>query len=67
MVDYPGDRIVQFSHFSVKDYLTSNRLATSNHHLESAHATLTRACLAILFDLDEHVDGFNLLGTAVTE
>jgi len=67
VVHYPVGRIVQFSHFSVKEYLTSNRLTTSSgevsqYHirLESAHATLAQACLAILFDLDEQVDGFNI-------
>ena len=47
--------IVQFSHFSVKEFLTSDRLATSSldsSHLhifpESAHIVLAKACLAIL-------------------
>jgi Ankyrin repeats (3 copies)/Ankyrin repeats (many copies) len=48
-------RIVQFSHFSVKEYLTSARLATSTQdlsryhiYLEPAHTILAQACLAIL-------------------
>jgi hypothetical protein len=48
-------RIVQFSHFSVKEYLTSARLATSTQDLsryhislESAHTILAQACLGIL-------------------
>jgi hypothetical protein len=67
VVDFSGHHIVQFSHFSVKEYLTSDRLATSSRdvsqyhiHLEPAHATLAQACLAILFDLDEQVDGFSI-------
>ena len=67
VVEFFGHRTVQFSHFSVKEYLSSNRLATSSgdvsrYHilLESAHATLAQACLAILFQLDEHVDGFTI-------
>ena len=57
-------KIVQFSHFSVKEYLTSDRLETSNVvnirqfyiHLEPAHTTLARACLAVLLQLDR-LDG----------
>ena len=55
-----SSKIVQFSHFSVKEYLTSDRLETSNVvnirqfyiHLEPAHTTLARACLAVLLELD---------------
>ncbi|KAF8497821.1 hypothetical protein F5888DRAFT_1578470, partial [Russula emetica] len=51
-----GDsRVVQFSHFSVKEFLTSPRLATasgevSNYHIDSepAHAILAQACLGVL-------------------
>ncbi|KAN0139154.1 hypothetical protein V8E53_003043 [Lactarius tabidus] len=58
-----GDsRVVQFSHFSVKEYLTSPRLAQSPHgevsrfriDLEPAHTIMTQACLATLLRLDEH-------------
>ena len=59
-----GSRIVQFSHFSVKEFLTSDRLRTSkvesicDYHiaLDTAHTLLTRACLAVLLQLDEKVD-----------
>ena len=55
-------RVVQFSHFSVKEYLTSSRLALSTHgdisqfriNLEPAHMIMTQACLATLLGLDEH-------------
>jgi ankyrin repeat protein len=55
---------VQFSHFSVKEFLTSNRLATTNdvnisrYHigLEAAHTILAKACLAELLQLDDKVD-----------
>ena len=47
--------VVQFSHFSVKEFLTSARLATSSgdisrYHidLEPAHTILAQACLSIL-------------------
>ena len=57
-------RRVQFSHFSVKEYLSSDRLATSemaalrfHHiHLESAHAIMAQACLGVLLQLDESMD-----------
>ena len=57
-------KIVQFSHFSVKEYLTSDRLEASNVvnirqfyiPLEPAHTTLARACLAVLLQLDGRAD-----------
>ena len=52
-------RIVQFSHFSVKEFLTSSRLGTSSgdtsrYHivLEPAHTILAQACLGILLRSD---------------
>jgi hypothetical protein len=59
IVDTGDSRVVQFSHFSVKEFLTSDRLATSQRDisrfhiaLEPAHTTLTQACLATLLRLD---------------
>jgi hypothetical protein len=60
-----GDsRVVQFSHFSVKEFLTSPRLATetrdvSNHHidLEPAHTILAQACLGVLLQIRIDVEG----------
>jgi ankyrin repeat protein len=59
-----GFRVVQFSHFSVKEYLTSPRLAQSHgdisrHHidLEPAHTIMAQACLGTLLRLDEHAGG----------
>ena len=56
-------RLVQFSHFSVKEYLTSSRLTKSplGHvsrfriDLEPAHTIMTQACLATLLRLHEQV------------
>ncbi|KAN0139500.1 hypothetical protein V8E53_003001, partial [Lactarius tabidus] len=57
-----GDsRVVQFSHFSVKEFLTSSRLMRSPHEevsrfhidLEPAHTIMAQACLATLLRLDE--------------
>ena len=54
-----SQRVVQFSHFSVKEFLTSDRLATSgaevsNFHIlpEPAHTVIAKACLAILLQSD---------------
>jgi hypothetical protein len=64
MIVKDGDsRIVQFSHFSVKEFLTADRLAVpirdvSCYHiqLEAAHRILAQACLGVLLRLDDHVD-----------
>ena len=54
--------IVQFAHFTVKEYLTSTRLAEamdiiSRFHVSttSAHTTLAQGCLGLLLPLDETV------------
>ena len=59
-----GDsQVVQFSHFSVKEFLTSDRLAHSNEEvsryhisLEPAHKLLAQACLGVLLCLDHDVN-----------
>ena len=55
-------QVVQFSHFSVKEYLTSDRLANASRDVscyhtppESAHTILAQACLGVLLRLDDHV------------
>ena len=56
-----NSRVVQFSHFSVKEYLTSPRLAqspcvdVSRFHIdfEAAHTMMAQACLATLLRPDE--------------
>ena len=63
-----GDsRIAQFSHFSVKEFLTANRLTepikdVSRYHirLEAAHTILAQACLGVLLRLDDRVDRENI-------
>ncbi len=59
IVDTGDSRVVQFSHFSVKEYLTSARLATSSqdvthYHvaLKPAHTILAQACVSVLLQLD---------------
>ena len=56
-------RIVQFSHFSVKEFLTANRLAepirdVTRYHIQlaAAHTILAQACLGLLLRLDDRVD-----------
>ena len=56
-------RAVQFSHFSVKEFLVSPRLATPNRDvsyyyidLEPAHTVMAQACLSVLLRLDVRVD-----------
>ena len=64
MIVKDGDtRVVQFSHFSVKEYLTASRLAepirdVSHYHirLEATHTILAQACLGVLLRLDDQVD-----------
>ena len=53
-------RVVQFSHFSVREFLTSTRLATSSgevsrYHivLEPAHTILAQACMGVLLRSDD--------------
>jgi hypothetical protein len=60
IVDTGDSRVVQFSHFSVKEYLTSERLATSRqdvsrYHvvLEPAHTILAQACMSVLLQLHD--------------
>jgi len=64
IIDGRDSRIVQFSHFSVKEFLTSGRLAASNadslryHHipLEPAHTIMAIACVSVLLRLDYLID-----------
>jgi ankyrin repeat protein len=59
IVDVRGKKVVQFTHFSVREYLTSDRIANSasasNFHIlpKSAHTLLARACLGVLLQLDD--------------
>jgi hypothetical protein len=69
IVQAGGSRVVQFSQFSVKEFLTSPRLATasgevSNYHidLEPGHTILTQACLGVLLQIQDAVDGHTRKG-----
>jgi ankyrin repeat protein len=60
--DVRGKKVVQFSHFSVREYLTSSRIANSapvsHFHIlpKPAHTLLARACLGVLLQLDYSID-----------
>ena len=61
--DREDSQIVKFSHFTVKEFLTSDRLAASEERLsyyhilpEPAHTLLAKACLSVLLQLDEKID-----------
>ena len=65
IVNVNGSLVVQFAHFSVKEFLTSDRLrlsssgeSLSRYHapLLSAHTVLARASLGVLLSLDGRVD-----------
>ena len=64
VIEDDGSKIVQFSHFSVKEYLTSGRLRSSGIEnaryyyipLDAAHTVLAQACITVLLQLDEKVD-----------
>jgi len=58
IVNTQDGKVVQFSHFSVREYLTSDRIgdsaSVSHFHIlpKPAHALLARACLSVLLQLD---------------
>jgi len=67
-------RVVQFSHFSVEEFLTSDRLAhssedVSRYHilLEPAHTLLAQACDGVLLRLDDDVDRENAKDIPLSE
>jgi ankyrin repeat protein len=68
-------RVVQFSHFSVSEYLTSSRLAQSPHgdvsrfhiDLEPAHTVMAQACLATLLRLDERAGKSDANGSPLSK
>jgi len=63
IVDHGHSPVIQFSHFSVKEFLTSTRLANAadvtsrRYHVSMtpAHALAAKACLGILLHLNEDV------------
>ena len=62
LVNVDDSRVIQFAHFSVKEYLVSTRIAeaknaVSRFHVSmtSAHTIVAQACLGTLFHLDESI------------
>ena len=63
-----GSKITQFSHFSVREFLTSGHLQMSEvgdiHDyyvsLNAVHILLAQVCLAVLLQLDEKMDKMQL-------
>jgi len=63
IVQHRRSRVVQFSHFSVKEYLTSSRLSSasgevSNYRidLKPAHTILAQACQGVLLQIQHDVE-----------
>ena len=74
IVDKGGSRVVQFSHLSVKEFLTSDHLATSTGNLstyqilpEPAHTILAQACLGLLLHLDDRIDNESIKESPLAE
>ena len=62
VVDVDGSPVIQFAHFSIKEYLISERLVkaddvVSRFHVSMtlAHTIVAQACLGILLHLDENI------------
>jgi hypothetical protein len=68
IVNDRGSPVIQFSHFSVKEFLTSTRLAEATdiisrrYHVSMtpAHTLVAQACLGILLHLDKDVTSDSL-------
>jgi hypothetical protein len=66
IVNSEGGKVAQFSHSSIKQFLTSGRLTTAEEHLsyyhispEPAHTILAHACLSVLLQLDDKIDRYH--------
>jgi hypothetical protein len=59
VVNHDGSRVVQFCHFSVKEFLLSDRLSStegiSHFHIshEASHVALAQVCLGVLLSVDD--------------
>ena len=68
LVHADDSRIIQFSHYSVKEFLTSTRfgekrdIISCRYHISmtSAHALIAQACFGILLHLDKDITGNSL-------
>jgi hypothetical protein len=63
LVNVDGSPVIQFSHFSVKEFLTSSRFSqkadtiSRRYHISPtpAHTLVAKACLGILLHLDRNI------------
>ena len=62
VVNVGGSEIIQFAHFSVKEYLTSERLAKTTDPISQFHISMTPAhtiiaqtCLGVLLHIDDNI------------
>jgi ankyrin repeat protein len=74
IVDNRGSRVVQFSHFTVKEFLTSSHLASSTGQLTRyhilpgpAHTILTQICLGLLLHSDDSDDNMSVKYSPLAE
>ena len=63
VVNVDGSPVIQFSHFSVKEFLMSSRLSIAAENLscyhillQRAHTVLSHSCLSILLDIGDQID-----------
>ncbi len=74
-VNVDGSLVIQFSHFSVKEFLTSGRLAEADNKIlkryfismAPAHTLIAQACLGILLHLDTTITRDNLQNYPLVE
>ena len=75
LVNFDGSSVIQFSHFSVKEFLTSARLAEGVDgilrryyiSLTPAHTLVAQACLGILLHLGTNITRHDLKKYPLTE
>jgi len=67
IVDMDGSSVIQFSHFSVKEYLTSKRLSESKENISRFHVSMTlahtiiaQASLGVLLQIDANITKHDL-------
>jgi hypothetical protein len=65
IVDRGNHQVVRFSHFSVKEYLTSERLATAErlsyyHTLPELHTILSHAGLSVLLEFGDKAERYTI-------
>ena len=72
VVNFQNSHMVQFSHYSVKEFLISDRLGAAEndtlryHHIspEPAHTIIAQACLGVLLRLEYPIDRVKLFPLA---